>query len=226
MELEQGHKPDELGISHVQINEEELASPKDPPNEAHTDPPNPKPNGTPRAPRRLPPIGGPDDESRPPSQLRRRVAALQAEAVNDMAIKPDYTPRHKLAIDNKTLRVSLIALRIAVFADAINSQILSPNFPIMCVPHGTVGAHEDSWDSTGGFGFNAAVYFVMMSGQLGTAIASTGMGALSDRCVVVLPSCTPVLVSPCVSLSFATPMTRGCDILMTRVAVTFYDAWL
>ena len=74
-----------------------------------------------------------------------------------------------------------MALRFAIFADAVNSQILAPNIPTMCLPRGSVGAAIDSWEDTAPFEFSSAVYFVMMVPLLGTAISSTIVGYVSDK---------------------------------------------
>ena len=54
------------------------------------------------------------------------------------------SPGHKLLTDEKVLKSSLAALKFALFADAICTQILQPNFALMIQP----GAHEDSFPDT------------------------------------------------------------------------------
>ena len=87
------------------------------------------------------------------------------------------SPGHKLLTDEKVLKSSLAALKFALFADAICTQILQPNFALMIQP----GAHEDSFPDTDPFDLTAAQYFLPGVAGVATAFASIGFGALSDR---------------------------------------------
>ncbi|CAB9510814.1 major facilitator superfamily protein [Seminavis robusta] len=87
------------------------------------------------------------------------------------------TRGHELIINEQALNRSLMVLRFGVFADAINATILQPNYPFMVIKD----AHPDSFDSTAPFDFSAAQYFLPMSSLLGTALASTVIGYLSDK---------------------------------------------
>ncbi len=87
------------------------------------------------------------------------------------------SPGHKLLTDEKVLKSSLAALKFALFADAICTQILQPNFALMIQP----GAHEDSFPDTDPFDLTAAQYFLPGVAQFATAFASIGFGALSDK---------------------------------------------
>mmetsp|Transcript_14728 Transcript_14728/g.17935 ORF Transcript_14728/g.17935 Transcript_14728/m.17935 type:complete len:658 (-) Transcript_14728:262-2235(-) len=83
----------------------------------------------------------------------------------------------KLVTDENVLQWSLYAVRFAVFADCVNGMILQPNYAIMVDPN----AHEESFPSTNPFDFSSATYFIPMTSLLGTAIASSITGTLSDK---------------------------------------------
>jgi len=83
----------------------------------------------------------------------------------------------ELVLNEKTLSHALMALRFAVFSDAVNTTILQPNFPFLVLP----GNHPDSFESTAPLGFSGATYFLPMTAFLGTAIASSFVGWLSDK---------------------------------------------
>lgn len=79
--------------------------------------------------------------------------------------------------DEATMRKSLWAVRFAVFADAMSTTILYPNYAFLVSP----GTTEDSFESTGPFDFGAATYFLAMMALLSAAFTSCFMGMLSDR---------------------------------------------
>lgn len=85
--------------------------------------------------------------------------------------------KYQLVSDDKARKNSLLALQIAVSVAAINSKMLSPNYPLMVRP----GTHQDSFPSTEPFAVNSATYFLPMMTLLGIAIASLFLGPLSDR---------------------------------------------
>lgn len=95
------------------------------------------------------------------------------EDLSEQRVKPSL----RLLTDKKSLSLSLNSIRFAVFADAVTATILDPNFAFMASPN----AHPDSFQSTEPFGYSAATYFLGMTALLGMAIASTVIGALSDR---------------------------------------------
>lgn len=75
------------------------------------------------------------------------------------------------------LSTAVWALRFAVFADAVNSQILGPNYALMVLDEG----HVDSFPTTAPFDFGGAYYFIPMCADIGTVISSLGFGYLSDK---------------------------------------------
>lgn len=83
----------------------------------------------------------------------------------------------QLLTDEKALKTSLAVLRLAAFADCFTSQILAPNFAIMC----TKDMHEDSFPNTNPFDFNGAQYFMPMCAGLASAISAIAFGPLSDK---------------------------------------------
>ena len=52
------------------------------------------------------------------------------------AAEAEFKPAHQVLIDEGVRNSTLMALRFAVFADALNSQVLAPNYPTMCLPKG------------------------------------------------------------------------------------------
>ena len=87
------------------------------------------------------------------------------------------TPYQKMYIDSKIMNRSVLVLRFAILADAINMTILQPNYPFMVTPN----AYPDSFPSTEPFDYSSAVTFLMMMAKLGAAVASLGIGSLSDK---------------------------------------------
>jgi len=68
------------------------------------------------------------------------------------------TPCQKMYIDSKIMNRSILVLRFAILADAINMTILQPNYPFMVTPN----AYPDSFPSTEPFDYSSAVTFLMM----------------------------------------------------------------
>jgi len=68
------------------------------------------------------------------------------------------TPCQKMYIDSKIMNRSILILRFAILADAINMTILQPNYPFMVTPN----AYPDSFPSTEPFDYSSAVTFLMM----------------------------------------------------------------
>jgi len=87
------------------------------------------------------------------------------------------TRGYELVINEQALHRSLMVLHFAVFANAVNSKILQPNYPFMV----QAGTYPDSFDSIAPLEFTAANYFLPMTSMLGTAIASILVGYLSDK---------------------------------------------
>lgn len=79
--------------------------------------------------------------------------------------------------DTKTLQRSLWAVRFGLFADAMSTTILYPNYAFLVKP----GASQDSFESTGPFDFAGATYFIPMTALFAAAITSCCIGSLSDR---------------------------------------------
>ena len=86
-------------------------------------------------------------------------------------------PSQKLFIDQRLMNRSIYVLRFAILSDAINMTLLQPNYPFMVTP----GAYPDSFPTTAPFDYSSAVTFLMMMAKLGAAIASLGIGSLSDK---------------------------------------------
>lgn len=122
------------------------------------------------------------DEQPLKEQKPSQEIASSQEIVNDdeewQAIEGEgIKPSARLATDERTLSLSLNAIRFAVFADSVTATILDPNYAFMAFP----GAHKDSFPNTKPFGFNSATYFLAMTALLGSAISSSIIGAISDR---------------------------------------------
>jgi len=88
----------------------------------------------------------------------------------------DLPVSKKLFTDKQLYNISLWAVRMAVLTDSINTTILRPNYPFM-VSSGFPGA----FPTTAPFAFGAAQYFVPLTALIGTAIAATFVGSLSDK---------------------------------------------
>ena len=86
-------------------------------------------------------------------------------------------PYQQLVTDPKILNRSLWAIRFGIFADACNSTILQPNYPVMVSP----GADPDSFPNTNPFDFSTATYAIPMFALLGIAVAGLYSGRLSDK---------------------------------------------
>jgi MFS family permease len=102
------------------------------------------------------------------SQTQQRTS-LSIQSNSDESIEPD--------VGENVVKYALYALRFAVLIDAINTTILEPNFPFLVL----AGSNPDSFPSTAPLGFGAAQYFLPMTSYIGTAIASTFIGILSDK---------------------------------------------
>lgn len=83
----------------------------------------------------------------------------------------------QLLTDRRVFSMSIHAIRLAVFADTLNSMITWPNYALMALP----GSHPDSFPSTAPFDFSAATYFIPLTGLLGMAIAGVFAGKISDK---------------------------------------------
>lgn len=83
----------------------------------------------------------------------------------------------QLLTDRRVFSMSIHAIRLAVFADTLNSMITWPNYALMALP----GSHPDSFPSTAPFDFSAATYFIPLTGLLGMAIAGVFAGKVSDK---------------------------------------------
>jgi hypothetical protein len=83
----------------------------------------------------------------------------------------------QLLTDRRVFSMSISAVRLAVFADTLNSMVTWPNYALMALP----GSHPDSFPSTAPFQFSAATYFIPLTGLLGMAIAGVFAGKISDR---------------------------------------------
>lgn len=83
----------------------------------------------------------------------------------------------QLLTDQRVFSMSIRAIRLAVFADTLNSMVTWPNYALMALP----GSHPDSFPSTAPFAFSAATYFIPLTGLLGMAIAGVFAGKISDK---------------------------------------------
>jgi len=77
----------------------------------------------------------------------------------------------------KTIKRSVITLRLAIFVDTANMFMLLPNYAIMA----DSTANPESFASTHPFNFASATYFIPMTALFGVAIASLLTGSISDR---------------------------------------------
>ncbi|CAB9500689.1 major facilitator superfamily [Seminavis robusta] len=75
------------------------------------------------------------------------------------------------------LSLSTWVVRIAIFADAMNSQVLGPNYPLLVLEEGS----PESFTSTDPLGFSGANYFIPMCSNLGMFISAIAFGKLSDK---------------------------------------------
>ena len=131
----------------------------------------PIPTGSPDAPETAIPDNAPFPEG------HALLHSIQDSAQTKQKRGFTFKGRHSLIINERTLTSSIYALRFGVFADAVNSTILQPNFPFLVVPD----LFKDSFPSTEPFGQAAAMYFLPMTAFLGTSISSTFIRYLSDK---------------------------------------------
>ena len=131
----------------------------------------PIPTGSPDAPETAIPDNAPFPEG------HALLHSIQDSAKKKQKKGFTFKGRHSLIINERTLTSSIYALRFGVFADAVNSTILQPNFPFLVVPD----LFKDSFPSTEPFGQAAAMYFLPMTAFLGTSISSTFIRYLSDK---------------------------------------------
>lgn len=90
--------------------------------------------------------------------------------------KPRLFDRFNAQVVNHSY--SKYANRFVVFIDFLAASTISlPNQTLMA----DVGAHPDSFPSTHPFDFTSAMYFIMMVRLLGSSIASSFTGAISDK---------------------------------------------
>lgn len=80
-------------------------------------------------------------------------------------------------VSSKDAARSMWLLRLAVVAEAINTDVLGTNYALMVL----IGSRPESFASTAPFEFGAANYFLPMCGDLGLFAASLIIGRLSDR---------------------------------------------
>lgn len=87
------------------------------------------------------------------------------------------TPQHRMMVDERTLRLSILAVQFGILADAVSTTILQPNFPFLARP----GENKDSFPNTKPFGVDTATYFLPMTALGSAAVVSIFTGALSDK---------------------------------------------
>ena len=111
--------------------------------------------------------------------LRRRsssagtgLLALEEDSDDDSF---DYTA-YSLEYEAMISRM-LTVLRFAIFADAINSQVLGPNYALLVKEDD----NPESFSSTAPFGFGAAYFFIPLTGDIGMVLSSLTFGYLSDK---------------------------------------------
>lgn len=85
--------------------------------------------------------------------------------------------KYQLVSSESARNYSIYTVRYLVLASAVNTKILTPNYPLMVTPD----AHDDSFSSTAPFGVNSATYFIPMCTLLGVAISSIFLGSWSDK---------------------------------------------
>ncbi|CAB9500687.1 major facilitator Superfamily [Seminavis robusta] len=73
--------------------------------------------------------------------------------------------------------LSMWVVRIAICADAMNSQVLGPNYPLLVLEEGS----PESFISTDPLGFSGANYFIPMCSNLGMFFSAIAFGKLSDK---------------------------------------------
>lgn len=105
---------------------------------------------------------------------------LQTPFLNKGSSKPTLTESQRLITSKNAKNLSLMALRLGVLADSVNTTILRPSYPFLVIPPDQ-GGLPDAFPTTEPFDFGAAQYFLPLTALLGTAIAATFVGSLSDR---------------------------------------------
>lgn len=108
-----------------------------------------------------------------------RVSLQPANPQNDSLESQSYFTESEEDFydDDLIFARAITVMRFAIFADAVNSQVLGPNYALL-VEEGT---HPDSFPSTEPFGFGAAYYFMPMAADIGMVLSSVVMGYLSDK---------------------------------------------
>ncbi|CAB9519853.1 expressed unknown protein [Seminavis robusta] len=120
-------------------------------------------------------VHGIDDSMGDISHIRRR----EQDSLDDGSDLGEFSHPSDCTTcaDARVFSRSIAVLRFAIFADAINSQVLGPNYALLVQADG----HEDSFTTTEPFQFAGAYYFIPMTADVGMVLSSILMGYYSDQ---------------------------------------------